>query len=75
MTRRTGPPTNRKQFVGHTNNMEVHDLDNEQTGANRCQIDEIISAKHAVTFTPDTLVQAHSQGYDNCAYCIGDSQR
>ena len=75
MARRSGPPTNGKQFVGNMNNTEVHDLDNEQTGANRCQIDEIISAKHAVTFTPDTLAQAHGQEYDNCAYCIGDSQR
>ncbi len=75
MARRSGPPTNGKQYVGNTNNTEVHDLDNEQTGANRCQIDEIISARHAVTFTPDILVQAHSQGYDNCAYCLGDSLR
>ncbi len=75
MSRRTGPPTNGKQYVGNTNNTEVHDLDNEQTGANRCQIDEFILAKHAVTFTPDALVQAHSRGYDNCAYCIGNSRR
>jgi hypothetical protein len=74
MARRQGPPTYGKQFVGNTNTYEVHDLDNEQTGANECQIDEIISAGHAVIFSPDTLAEAHRQGYDNCAYCIGGSR-
>ena len=55
--------------------MEVHDLDNEQTGAEECQIDEIIKAGHAVKFTSDTLKTAHDCGYDNCAYCIGGSRR
>lgn len=75
MARREGPPTYGERFVGNTNKREVHDLDNEQTGANECQIDEIISAGHAVTFSPDSLAQAHSEGYDNCAYCIGGSRR
>lgn len=75
MARRTGYPTFGKRFVGNTNSTEVHDLDNEKTGQNQCQIDEIIQAKHAVTFTPDTLVQANSDGYDNCAYCLGSSTR
>lgn len=75
MARRQGPPTDGKRFVGNTNSTEVHDLDNEQTGPNECQIDEIIKARHAVTFAPDTLDQAHRQRYDNCAYCIGGSRR
>ena len=75
MTRRTGYPTFGKRFVGNTNNTEVHDLDNEKTGKNQCQIDEIILAGHAVTFDPDTLEEAHYKGYDNCAYCIGSSTR
>ena len=75
MARRPGPPTNGKRFVGNTNKLEVHDLENEQTGANECQIDEIISAGHAVTFSPDSLAQAESEGYDNCAHCIGGSRR
>jgi hypothetical protein len=74
VARRTGPPTNGKRFVGNANTDEVHDLDNEQTGANECQIDEIIRAGHVVTFSPDTLEEAHRQGYDNCAYCIGGSR-
>ncbi len=75
MARRQGPPTNGKRYVGNTNTTEVHDLDNEKTGANQCQIDEIIAAGHAVTFSPDTLAQANSEGYDNGAHCIGGSLR
>ena len=75
MVRRQGPPTYGKRFVGNTDKKEVHDLDNEQTGKNECQIDEIIAADHARTFTPDTLEQAHKETYDNCAHCIGGSLR
>jgi hypothetical protein len=73
--RRQGPPTWGRRFVGNTDKREVHDLDNEQTGPNECQIDEIIRANHARTFNPDTLEQAHRDGYDNCAYCLGRSKR
>jgi hypothetical protein len=75
MSRRPGYPTYGKRFVGNTEKKEVHDLDNEKTGTYQCQIDEIIKAGHAKTFNPDTLAQAHSEGYDNCAYCIGGSSR
>lgn len=73
--RRYGPPIDGKRYVGNTEKKEVHDLNNEQTRANECQIDEIIRAKHARTFTPDTLEQARGEGYDNCEYCIGGSTR
>jgi len=73
--RRQGPPTYGKRFVGNTDKKEVHDLDNEKTGPNECQINEIIRAGHARTFTPDTLEQAHRETYDNCAHCIGGSIR
>ena len=43
MARRSGEPTDGRRYVGNVNTMEVHDLDNEQTGANECQIDEIIA--------------------------------
>ena len=66
-----GRPTD-KRYLGNTNKMEVHDLLNETP---QCQIDEILRAGHAVVFTPDTLDQAHQEGYDNCAYCIGGSRR
>jgi hypothetical protein len=61
-----------KRFLGNTSKKEVHDLSKETT---QCQIDEIIRARHAVVFSPDTLAQAHPEGYDNCAYCIGGSTR
>lgn len=67
--------SNNKQFLGNSNSKEVHDLDNEDTSGSGCQINEIIRAGHAVYFTPDTLAQAHSEGYDNCAKCLSGSRR
>jgi hypothetical protein len=61
---------NGEQYLGNTHKMEVHDLDNERTG---CQIDEIITAKHDKPY--NSLSAAHTDGYDNCAYCIGGSMR
>lgn len=63
-----------EQFLGNSDSehMEVHDLQNENTN---CQIDEIINAGNAVVFSPDTLDQAKSEGYDNCSWCIGGSTR
>jgi hypothetical protein len=63
-----------RRFLGNNSpsKKEVHDLQNEKTV---CQINEILAARHAVGFMPDTLAQAHSDGFDNCAYCIGGSKR
>jgi len=61
-----------KRYLGNTNEKEVHDLHNETVN---CQIDKILNAGHAVGFTPDTLQEAHRNGYDNCHYCIGNSKR
>lgn len=63
-----------KRYLGNSSptKLEVHDLHNEKP---QCQIDEIIQAGHAVVFIPDTLNQAHQEGYDNGAYCIGGSIR
>lgn len=63
-----------KRYLGNSSptHMEVHDLQNEKP---QCQIDEIIEAGSAVIFDPDTLEQAHQEGYDNGAYCIGGSTR
>ena len=49
---------------------EVHDLDNEKT---QCQIDEIIRAGNDKPYS--SLSTARSDGYDNCAHCIGGSTR
>ena len=66
-------PTDKK-YLGNSDpdHMEVHDLKNEKP---QCQIDEIIKAGNAVVFEPDTLEQAKSEDYDNCAFCIGRSER
>ena len=68
---------NSYRYLGNSskNKMEVHDLDNEDTNPNGCQIDEIIRAEDDVRFTPDTLDQAHKEGYDNCDKCLEGSTR
>ncbi len=73
MVRRFRGNMNGEQYLGNTSTTEVHDLDNEDTAGNGCQIDEIIAAGNDKPFT--SLTQAHSAGYDNCAKCLGDSQR
>jgi hypothetical protein len=70
MARRQGYPLYGKPYCGNTSEKEVHDLDKETT---QCQIDEIIRAGHATPF--DSLDTAHKAGYDNCAYCLGNSKR
>ena len=63
------PPYTGFRYLGNVPKKEVHDL---QRKTANCQINEI---KNAVRFVPDTLDQAHREGYDNCAYCIGASSR
>jgi hypothetical protein len=72
MRRYTGN-MNGERYLGNIATKEVHDLDNEDTSNNGCQIDEIINAGHDRPF--NTLSEAHSAGYDNCAKCIGGSNR
>ena len=62
-----------EQFLGNVNNMEVHDLDNEDTAANGCQIDEITAAGRDRPF--NSLLAANYNGYDNCAKCLTGSTR
>lgn len=73
MARRYSGNMNGERYLGNTSKKEVHDLDNEQTGASKCQVEEIIRAGHDKPFT--TLATANSAGYDNCAYCLGSSAR
>ncbi len=73
MARRNRGNMKGEQYLGNTNKFEVHDLDNEQTGANQCQIDEIITAGNDKPFT--SLAAAHGSGYDNCKHCLGSSKR
>ena len=74
MARRWTGNMNGEQYLANkSSKKEVHDLDNEQTGANECQIDEIIEAKNDVPYT--TQKAANDAGYDNCAHCIGNSKK
>lgn len=57
------------RYLGNKNTMEVHDTHNEKGG---CQLDEI-KPEHKKHF--DSLTLAHSEGFDNCAHCIGNSKR
>ena len=73
MAKRHRGNMNGEQYCGNINTMEVHDLDNEDTTSNGCQIDEIIRAGHDRPF--NSLQVAHTQGYDNCAKCLRGSTR
>ena len=68
MASRREHPLYGKRYCGNINTKEVHDLDRETS---QCLIDVIIAAGHTITFIPDTLEQAHVEGYENCVYCIG----
>ncbi|WP_419892829.1 hypothetical protein [Oceanobacillus kimchii] len=70
MARRYYHPFNGNRYIGNTNTNEVHDLENEKTS---CRINEI-KHDHIVNFNPDTHAQAKREGFDNCAYCIGNSK-
>jgi hypothetical protein len=58
----------RRRYLGNASKVETHDLKNESVN---CQVDEIIAAGHAVVFYPDSRIQAESEGYDSCAWCLG----
>lgn len=70
--RRYSGNMNGEKYLANTSpsKKEVHDLDNEKT---QCQIDEIIKAKHDKPY--NSLSVAKNDGYDNCAFCIGNSTR
>ena len=57
-------------FLGDTNKKIVHDISNQK---DNCQIDEIMIV-HKRYFIPDTFVQANSEKYTSCIYCIKNLQ-
>lgn len=69
---RTKSPFHSKRYIGNKFTKEVHDVYMERFAF--CKIDKI-KYEHIVTFTPDTLEQAHHEGYKNCRYCLANSQR
>lgn len=54
------------KYLGNTHTKEVHDLNNEQT---TCHIGDMKS-EHRKYFDPDTISQAHSEGYNDCGHCL-----
>jgi len=68
MARRDRGNMNGERYLGNKAKKQVHDLDNEQTGKNECQIEEIINAGNDKAF--DTLADARKAGYDDCDYCL-----
>ena len=56
-------------YFGNRNTTEVHHVPSSTA---TCQLAEI---KDGVRFVPDTLAEAHRQGYDNCHWCLGGSKR
>ena len=60
----------RKQYLGNTNTLEVHDTYNERLS---CHLDAI-KLEHRRWY--DTLAEAkRDHRYDNCHWCIGGSSR
>lgn len=72
MTRRWIGHMRGERFLANTSpsKREVHDLDNETTN---CQIDAIIRAGNDHPYS--SREAAKRDGYDNCHYCIGNSNR
>ena len=52
--------------------LEVHDLYNEQTGPNECQIDEIQNYRHLISTEMNDLIEwlKNNPKYDGCMYCL-----
>ena len=70
--RRDGSPLYGKRFLGNEDTKVVNDLENEKP---QCRINQIIHADLAVTFTPDTMVQARREGFYKNHVCISKSRR
>lgn len=67
MTRRFRSPYDNKRYLGNTNTNQVHDLDNEDTAENGCQIDEI---KHEHIKMFDYHFEASNAGFEDCDKCL-----
>lgn len=66
MMRRKYGPFNNERFVGNTNTMKVHDLDNEKS---ECEID-FIDLDHITTSRRDRLKTYEGLNYSHCTHCI-----
>ena len=57
-----------ERYLANAHSGEVHDLDNEDTSWNGCEVDAIIAAGHDRPF--NSLEEAHQAGSVNCARCL-----
>jgi hypothetical protein len=57
--------------------LEVHDLDNEKTGPQECQINEISNYHYLISATLQGLVSwlNENPSYDGCYYCLPQYHR
>jgi hypothetical protein len=55
-------------YLGNSNTLEIHDLDNTQTN---CQIDEILP-EHRIPLETisDVLEYIENRGYNGCRWCL-----
>jgi len=57
------------KFVGNRRSLEVHNLYNLKT---QCSVDKMATKNKDFFFK---LASAQKNGYDNCRWCIGNSNR
>jgi len=77
------PPQTQWRYLLNTSqdHLEVHDLDNEQTGLSECQINEIIVAGNAqYLFGVNNEAELinwlrNNPRYDGCLYCLSNLHR
>jgi len=62
----------RRRYIGNSSTGEAHDLRRE---AKNCRINAIIEAGDAVAFYPDSLKEAHADGYGDCSWCVRSADR
>ena len=67
MARRFRGHMSGERFLGDVDKYILHDLDNEQTGADGCQIDAVIDAGNDQPYV--SAQRAHSEGHGDCELC------
>ncbi len=74
---RRNPQTQWRYLLNKSpDHLEVHDLDNEQTGPSECQINEIIragNAEYLINVNNETQLinwLRSNPKYDGCLYCL-----
>ena len=59
------------RFLANSNKKEIHDLENEKTGENQCQISEI-KPQHRIPLFTIQMVEYYIKhnGYNGCKWCM-----